>query len=98
MDKKKAIQTIYRFVVFVLISKVITVLLVVGIHYSITILTNTGNLGLGQRIGLIEFTLGCIYLQLANVVYWIFGINLLDYRNIKNRVVKTNHIKGRQGK
>jgi len=78
--KRKVLEWIHRIVGFTIFESLIAVIGFVGLHYSMTYLISINNFNWGIRVGLIQSALAISYLQIANVFYWILGINLLDFK------------------
>lgn len=83
MDIKKIAEWSYRILAATLLQSLIATITFVSLHYSMITLEEIGSLNWQTKIGLIQASIGALYLQLVNIFYWIFDINLLDFKMIR---------------
>ena len=84
--KRKIFEWSHRILGFTIFQSFISILSFVGIYVSMEVLISRNLLDWRVHIGLFQFALAMAYLQIANVFYWLFDINILDFKlwRIKN--------------
>ncbi len=80
--EKEVIRWVYRIICFTILQSLIITIGFIGLHYSMTILTEMNLLTWKVQIGLIQVALAICYLQVVNIFYWIMGINLFNFKKL----------------
>ena len=82
MNKKKITEWAYRIFCFTILESLIAVVGFVALHYGISILEEMGRMTWGVQAGFIQAALAISFLQIANIIYWIGGINILNFKEL----------------
>ena len=88
MNKNKINEWIYRIICFTLFQSLILVVGFVAMHYGISLMVETRRMTWGVQAGFIQSSLAICLLQLANILYWICGINILDFKKLFREKIK----------
>ncbi|RLG11370.1 hypothetical protein DRN69_07845 [Candidatus Pacearchaeota archaeon] len=80
--KIKVGEWIHRIVCLVIFENLISMISFVVIYVSLSVLTETNNFNFWVSIGLLNTTLALVYLRIANMAYWLMGINLFNFKKL----------------
>jgi hypothetical protein len=88
LNKRKIGEIVHRLIGFSIFQSLIVVICGIGIYNTIQFLIEVNNLNFGTRMGMIQALLATLYLSIANLFYWLMGINLFDFKKLwrKNEI------------
>ena len=80
--KKSIIKWTYRIFCFTIIQCLIATIGFAALHYTMTMFMDMNKLTWQLHVCLIHASLAICYLQISNLLYWLAGINLLDFKKL----------------
>jgi uncharacterized membrane protein (DUF485 family) len=81
MNKKKIYEWIYRIILFTITHSLIVCVSFVALYVPLTVL-KPEQITFGVRIGLMQAAFASSFIQIANLFYWLNGINLLNFKEL----------------
>ena len=77
----------HRIFLFTIFQSLIAIIGFVGVYVSMNVLIEKDLLYFGTQAGLVQMALAIAYLQVANILYFLFDVNLLNVKELwKNKI------------
>jgi len=82
---KKIMEWIYRIFCFTILHSLIITIGFVSLYTSMNVIIERGLMTWKIQVGLIQVALAVVYLQIANILYWIYDINIFNFKMEKKK-------------
>ena len=82
---KKILEWLHRLIGFTIFDSLISLITMASLMYTLELFLEKDLLTWGVKAGLIQAIIGIIYLKVANGFYWLFDINLFDFKQWRKK-------------